>query len=80
MLESGINIMLFVDKIKWVATALTLGGALTTSLGIDPLNIILFNFGSMLFLWWGFLIKERAMQVVNGGLLLIYLTGLFLRV
>jgi hypothetical protein len=72
--------MLFVDKIKWVATGFTLGGALTTSLGIDPLNIILFNLGSMLFLWWGFLIKERALQVVNGGLLLIYLTGMLMRV
>jgi hypothetical protein len=72
--------MLFADKIKWIGTVFTLGGALTTSLGIDPLNIILFNIGSLLFLWWGYLIKEKAMQVVNAGLLLIYLTGMFLRV
>lgn len=72
--------MLFADKIKWVATVFTLGGALTTSLSIDPLNIILFNLGSLLFLWWGYLIKERAMQVVNAGLLFVYLTGMLLRV
>ena len=72
--------MLFADKIKWIATVFTLGGAVTTSLGIDPLNIVLFNLGSLLFLWWGYLIKEKAIQVVNGGLLFVYLTGILLRV
>jgi hypothetical protein len=46
----------------------------------DPLNIYLLNLGAILFLWWGFLIKDKAMITVNAGLLTIYVLGLFLRV
>ena len=68
-----------VSLTKWVATVITLFGALFTSLGIDPLNIILLNIGSFLFLMWGIMIKDKAMMSVNGGLLLIYFFGLILR-
>jgi hypothetical protein len=68
-----------VSLTKWVATVITLFGALFTSLGIDPLNIILLNIGSFLFFMWGILIKDKAMMSVNGGLLLIYFFGLILR-
>lgn len=64
---------------KWVATIITLFGALFTSLGIDPLNLILLNIGSFLFLMWGIMIKDKAMMSVNAGLLLIYFFGLILR-
>lgn len=64
---------------KWVATVITLFGALFTSLGIDPLNIILLNIGSFLFLIWGIMIKDKAMMSVNSGLLFIYFFGLILR-
>jgi hypothetical protein len=66
--------------IKWIATGLTLAGSLCVSLNIDPLNIILLNLGSLLFLIWGFLIKEKAMITVNAGLLSIYILGLLLRI
>jgi hypothetical protein len=65
--------------LKWVATVITLFGALFTSLGIDPLNIILLNIGSFLFLIWGICIKDKAMISVNAGLLFIYFFGLVLR-
>ena len=65
--------------IKWVATVITLGGALATALMIDPLNIYLLNLGAILFLWWGFLIKDKAMITVNAGLLTIYILGLVIR-
>ena len=68
-----------VSLTKWVATVITLFGALFTSLGIDPLNIILLNIGSFLFFMWGIMIKDKAMMSVNGGLLLIYFFGLILR-
>ena len=68
-----------VSLTKWVATVITLFGALFTSLGIDPLNIILLNIGSFLFFMWGILIKDKAMMSVNGGLLIIYFFGLILR-
>ena len=42
-----------VDFIKWIATLVTLGGALATTLALDPLNIYLLNFGAVLFLVWG---------------------------
>lgn len=63
--------------LKWAATVITLAGALCTSLRIDPLNIYLLNTGCVLFLWWSFRIRDRAMITVNAGLLLIYVIGLF---
>lgn len=61
----------------WVSTALTLAGALCTSLRIDPMNVYLLNLGCVLFLWWSFRIRDRAMITVNAGLLAIYAIGLF---
>lgn len=80
MLESGISRMLFPCKVKWVATGVTLCGALATALMFDPLNIWLLNLGAALFLWWGILIKDKAMITVNAGLLAIYIIGLWVRV
>jgi hypothetical protein len=71
--------MLFRCKVKWVATGVTLCGALATALMFDPLNIWLLNLGAALFLWWGFLIKDKAMITVNAGLLAIYIVGLWVR-
>jgi hypothetical protein len=67
------------DIIKWIATVITLFGALATSFKFDPLNIYLLNLGALLFLIWGILIKERAMIAVNAGLLVIYLMGFLTR-
>lgn len=72
--------MLFPCKVKWVATVVTLIGALATALMFDPLNIWLLNIGAALFLWWGFLIKDKAMITVNAGLLAIYIIGLWIRI
>jgi hypothetical protein len=79
MLEVGKNLMLLSDKIKWIATAVTLCGAMATALQYDPLNIYFLNAGAVLFLWWAFLIKEKAMVTVNAGLLLTYVIGLVVR-
>ena len=68
-----------VDFLKWIATLITLAGALATALALDPLNIWLLNLGSVLFLMWGILIREKAMVAVNAGLLGIYAFGLMLR-
>ena len=66
-------------KIKWVATAVTLVGALATALMYDPLNIYLLNLGAVLFLIWGYMIKDKAMITVNAGLLFIYIIGIMVR-
>ncbi|MFZ4800147.1 MAG: DUF6552 family protein [Bacteroidia bacterium] len=64
---------------KWAGTCVTLIGALATALQYDPLNIYLLNAGSLLFLYWAFLIRDKAMVTVNLGLLSIYVLGLYLR-
>lgn len=69
-----------VTTTKWVATVITLGGAICTALMIDPLNIILLNIGSFLFLIWGSMIRDRAMMTVNGGLLFVYFVGMIIRI
>lgn len=67
-------------KIKWAATAVTLVGAIATALMYDPLNIYLLNLGAFLFLIWGLMIKDKAMIVVNSGLLIIYIIGIMVRI
>lgn len=62
--------------LKWAATAITLIGAVLTSLNIYPLNVIAFNLGSVLWLIFAIRIKEPSLIVVNTGLLLVYVTGL----
>lgn len=67
------------DILKWVATIITIAGAVCTAAMIDPLNIWLLNLGAFLFMIWGFLIKEKAMVAVNAGLLLVYIGGILYR-
>ncbi len=63
--------------LKWVATVITLVGAVCTSFRLDPLNIYLLNAGAFLFLIWSIRIKDTALIVVNSGLLIAYILGLF---
>ena len=67
------------NVLKWVATTFTLSGALSVSLSWEPYNMILLNIGSLLFLIWGYLIKDKAIVAVNVGLLAIYVYGLAIR-
>ena len=67
-------------KIKWVATFITLAGAIATALMYDPLNIYLLNLGALLFLIWGVMIQDKAMITVNAGLLFIYIIGILVRI
>ncbi len=66
--------------LKWVATVITLAGAVCTAFMIDPLNIWLLNLGAFLFMIWGYLIRDKAMITVNAGLLLVYVGGIFYRI
>jgi hypothetical protein len=70
---------MMVNVIKWIATVVTLCGAMATALMYDPLNIYLLNLGAVLFLIWGVLIKDKAMMTVNAGLLATYVLGIFVR-
>lgn len=61
--------------LKWLGTGVTLAGAVLTSLAIDPVNVYLFNAGSLLFLIWAVRIRDTALIAVNAGLLTIYAVG-----
>jgi len=63
------------ELLKWIATAVTLTGAVLTSLAVDPLNVYMLNLGSMIFLIWAVRIRDGAMIAVNAGLLAIYGMG-----
>lgn len=63
--------------LKWTACFITLAGAICTSLRIDPTNIWLLNIGALIYLIWSVRIKEHSLVVINAGLLLIYIVGLF---
>lgn len=65
--------------IKWIATVVTLAGAVFASLNIYPFSAITLNSGAFLFLIWAFLIRDRAMITVNFGLLAIYTVGLAIK-
>jgi ABC-type enterobactin transport system permease subunit len=68
------------EILKWVGTALTIAGAITTSLAIDPLNVYLFNAGAVTWLLAAIRMKEKSLIVVNAGLLAVYLFGIFYRI
>jgi hypothetical protein len=66
--------------LEWSATIVTVGAAIATALSIDPLNIYLFNIGSVLWLVWAVRIKRASLVVVNVGLLAVYVYGLIVRI
>ena len=66
--------------LEWSATIVTVGAAIATALSIDPLNIYLFNIGSVLWLAWAIRVKRASLVVVNVGLLAVYVYGLIVRI
>mgnify|MGYP000211554729 CR=1 FL=1 len=66
------------NAIKWAATAVTLYGALLTSLQVTPLNIYVLNLASAIWLIWAMRVKDKQLFVVNLGLLAIYALGLII--
>lgn len=63
--------------LKWSGMAVVILGALFTSLRIDPLNIYFLNLGSLLYLLWGYRIREWNLVIVNAVLLGIYMIGIY---
>ena len=66
--------------LKWVATLVTVLGALAVVYQLDPLNIYFLNGASILWVIWALRISEWSIVVVNVAMLLIYAWGLVLRV
>jgi hypothetical protein len=65
--------------LKWIATILTILGALAISHKIDPLNIYLLNAGSVFWIIWSLRIREYSILLVNVVMMLIYAHGLIIR-
>ena len=63
--------------LRYSAVIITLAGAVATAVRVDPLNIYLLNAGTSLFLIYSFKIKDLSLILVNSGLLLIYVIGMF---
>ena len=69
--------MKLTDTIKWIATLLVLVGSSLTSFKLYEYNVQILTLGSVLFLIWSIRVRDRALILVNAGLLLIYFIGLF---
>lgn len=65
--------------LKWLATTITVAGAIAVANSWDPLSIYLFNIGSILWVWWAYRIKEVSIIVVNLAMLAVYLYGFVIR-
>lgn len=64
---------------KWTGTAFTLAGAVATALAFDPLNVFMFNLGSLAWLIAAIRMRDTSLIAVNTGLLAIYFVGFLMR-
>ena len=70
---------ILITIIEWIATIVTLCGAVLTSMDIDPWNIYILNICTFLWIIWGFITKNKSIAIVNAGMLFIYIFGIFVR-
>ncbi len=69
----------YVWYLKWVATFVTIVGAVCTSINIYPLGPALLNVGAFLWLIVAIAWREWSLIVINATLLAIYTTGLIIK-
>ena len=65
--------------LKWLATFVTIIGAICTSINLDPLGPALLNLGAFLWLIVSIAWREWSLIVINATLLLIYTVGLVVK-
>ena len=61
---------------KWTGCALVVAGAFLTAINIYPLNLIVLNSGTFIYMIWSWRVKEMSVFVVNLSLTLIYTIGI----
>lgn len=61
--------------LQWIATAVTILGAVFTAVNVYPANVIAFNLGSVLWLVYAYRIRAKSLIVVNLAMLIIYFAG-----
>lgn len=65
--------------LKWLATVVTIAGAICTSINIYPLGPALLNFGALLWLIVAIKWREWSLITINATLLAIYTVGLVVK-
>lgn len=63
--------------LSWVATVCLLGAALLAAFNVHPLYIWAFIISNSLWILVGVLWREKSLVVMNAGLTIIYVAGLF---
>jgi hypothetical protein len=69
----------YLNTCKWIGTFFSIAGAIATSGGFDPINILAFNLGAVFWLLASIRMKDSALIAVNAGLLGIYALGVIFR-
>jgi len=65
--------------LKWLATVITIAGAICTSINLYPLGPALLNLGAFVWLIVSIMWREWSLIVINATLLLIYTIGLVVK-
>jgi len=65
--------------LKWLATLITIAGAICTSINLYPLGPALLNAGAFLWLIVAIAWREWSLIVINATLLAIYTIGLLVK-
>jgi len=65
--------------LKWLATLVTIAGAICTSINMYPEGPALLNVGAFLWLIVSVIWREWSLIVINATLLLIYTVGLIVK-
>ena len=65
--------------LKWLATFITIAGAICTSINLYPLGPALLNLGAFIWLIVAVAWREWSLIVINATLLLIYTVGLVVK-
>ena len=65
--------------LKWLATFVTIAGAICTSINIYPAGPALLNLGAFIWLIVSIMWREWSLIVINATLLVIYTVGLIIK-
>jgi hypothetical protein len=65
--------------LKWLATFVTIVGAVCTSINIYPAGPALLNLGAFIWLIVAIMWREWSLIVINATLLVIYTVGLIIK-
>ena len=65
--------------LKWLATFVTIAGAICTSINMYPVGPALLNLGAFIWLIVSIIWKEWSLIIINATLLIIYTVGLVVK-